>query len=272
MSENTLSAGDNAGLANDIIEKALADGEPKKPTSVVIKLPSDNLVDLPGGYITPAGEVVKTAEVRELNGFDEEAIAKSSTLGRVLNTIISRAVVKIGNEKATEEMLDKLFAGDRDALLVGIYSATFGNPAEVSAYCTGCADYITIGIDLEKEIETKTLTNPVEEQKFTITGRKHEYSVRLPDGLCQRELNSNLDKTVAELGSILLENTVTEIDGVVVYDKKAIKSIGLMDRREITKQLTDRNPGPQFKAVTVTCPTCEHEVVVPINLGVLFRV
>ena len=70
----------------------------------------------------------------------------------------------------------------------------------------------------------------------------------------------------------MLENTLDEIDGVVVYDKTAIKNIGLMDRREIIKEITKRNPGPQFKEVTVTCPTCDTEVVAPINLGVLFRV
>jgi hypothetical protein len=272
MTENTISASDNPALANDLINKALAETPTEDGLKKVdITPPSDNLVELPGGYLTPTGEVVKTAEVRELTGKDEEAIARATTVGRVLTLILSRAVVKVGDTLATEEVLDDLLAGDRDALLLGIYKATFGNPAELNAYCSGCEDYKTVNVDLSTEIKYRILGDPVGDRKFTVQGRGKEYTVILPDGRCQKELLTSTDKTVSELSTILLENTVSEIDGLVVYNKQSVKNMGVLDRRKIATEITKRNPGPQFEDLTVTCPDCESEVVVPISLGNLFR-
>lgn len=271
MSEATISASDNPALATEMIAKALAEPTQTEKPKVDITPPSDNLVDLPGGYVTPAGEVIKTVEVREINGRDEEAISRASTMGRVLNLLVSRAVVKIGETKATEGMLDDLLSGDRDAILLGIYKATFGPTAEIESWCGGCEEYKTIGIDINTDIKAKVLTDPIADRDFTVKGRNKEYKVTLPTGRCQKELNNSTDKTVAELTTILLENTVESVDGLVVYNKEVIKNMGSSDRRAIAKEIADRNPGPQFEDLTVTCPDCESEVVVPVSLGGLFR-
>jgi hypothetical protein len=270
MTENTISAAENATLANDLIEQALA--EPQETAeNIDIILPSDTSVDLPGGYITFAGEVVKTAEVRELTGKDEEAMARALTMGRVLNIILSRAVVSIGDEPATEEMLDDMFAGDRDALLLGIYKATFGNPAKIDAYCEGCDDFKLVEVDLDNEIKVKTLSDPIGDRTFTVEGLKGSYTVAIPTGRCQRELNNAAEKTIVELQSILLEFCVKGIDGKKVLNPATVKNIGLADRRTIANELAKRNIGPQLENLTTTCPDCESEVVVPVNLGTLFR-
>jgi hypothetical protein len=76
---NTMSAAANPAMANKAVQDMMAE----KPKEVEIRItpPSDTVVTLPGGYITSAGEVTTEAEVRELNGRDEEEI---STLGRLL--------------------------------------------------------------------------------------------------------------------------------------------------------------------------------------------
>ena len=272
MENTTIEAAKNPGLANKLAQEALAvEVEQEAPKEAVIKLPSDTVVDLPGGYISPTGEVIKTAEVRELTGRDEEILVKSTTIGRMLGTILSRGVVSIGGEKATEAMLDSLFTGDREALLLGIYRVTFGNPAELRAYCGGCDDYKDVSVDLLSDIKTKILADPMENREFTVKGKKHEYTVMLPTGVTQKELNNNPEKTLSELGSILLQNTVVAIDGQVVYNKEQILSLGILDRRKIGEEISQRSPGPKFEDIKVTCPECNTEVVVPISLGGLFQ-
>lgn len=270
MEENTLKAGENATLANDLIEKALA--EPQTEQTIQVKLPTPNTVNLPGGYRLLTGEVIRTAEVRELNGFDEEAISRTGTLGKAVNAIISRAVVKVGDEKATDDILDGLLSGDRDALALGIYRVTFGNEAELSGFCEGCSEFKTVNIDVDTDIKTKPLIDPVNDRQFIIEGRDSEYLVALPSGKCQKELNIvNGEKTLAEMQTILLEHCVVQINGTPVYSPTAVKKIGLVDRRKIAEEISKRNPGPQLEDVKVTCPDCGTEVVVPISFGALFQ-
>ena len=59
---NTINAAVNPAMANDLLNKAL--NEAPKEMTPEITSPSDTTVNLPGGFITATGEVVRTAEVR----------------------------------------------------------------------------------------------------------------------------------------------------------------------------------------------------------------
>jgi hypothetical protein len=269
MENNSLNAATNATLANDLIGKVLEDTAPAIEPAVITS-PSDTLVTLPGGYVTPTGEVIKTAEVRELTGRDEEAISKISNPARILNTVLSRAVVRVGNQSVTDEVLDHLLIGDRDSLLLGIYRATFGKHPEVGAWCAGCEDYKDVTLDLDAEVSVKALVDPINDRTFVVQG-KHKYTVTLPTGITARLISEDENKTVAELTTILLKQTVLQIDDSPVISPNQILNLGILDRRAIGAELTKRSPGPQFKDVELTCPDCGGEVVVPLNLGALFR-
>jgi len=270
MESNTISAAANPELVNELVEKAVHSGkENDQPKEVHIKFPTKVTVDLPGGYITPAGEVIREATVRELTGRDEEAISRVNTVGKALLTILSRGTVSVGNEPATEDLLDQLLVADREAILLGIYKATFGSTVEVTAWFNGESKLVEI--DLDSDIEIKTLKDPVADREFTVTHRNKEFLVALPNGIVQKELFKNFDKTTAELGTLLLEHTVIKINGERVYRKEQVQDLGLTDRAKISKEITDKNPGPQFTSIKVTDPESGVEAVVPINLGTLFR-
>jgi hypothetical protein len=260
-----------AQLNNSLIESVLASTE-TQPEKAVITSPSDTLVDLPAGYITSSGEVIKTAEVRELNGMDEEAISKSGSSGRAFATILSRAVVKVGETPATENVLDSLLVGDRDALMLGIYKATFGSEVEIPGYCAGCKDFKLAAADLNRDVTVKILVDPIVDRRFTVHGKKNEFLVTLPDGRAQKELSTAEDKTGPELTTILLNHTVLEINGQPVIGKAQLQNLSIMDRRAISDALNERLPGPQFEDIVIPCPDCSGEVVVPFSLGALFRV
>ena len=270
MENKTINAVTNAGAANALLEKALADAEPAKEVAKITP-PSDTLVNLPGGLILFTGEIVKTAEIRELTGRDEEALAKVTGFGRIFNTILSRAVVSVGLEKADDRILDQLLASDRDELLLGIAKATFGNTASLAGWCVECNEYKEVEIDIDTDIKRKTLQDPIYDRTFKVKGKKNEYTVTLPTGVTQRQLAANDDKNMAELSTLLLEQTVLEIDGTPLVSKIQVQNLPLLDRRKISQEIASRNCGPQFDDITLPCGECDGEVVVPISLGALFR-
>jgi hypothetical protein len=261
----TVKAGENTDLVNEKVAEVLTE---KKSKSVTVVPPSETLVTLPGGYATFTGEVTKEAEVRELNGKDEEAIARTPNVGRALITILNRGVVRIGNQPATEEMLDSLLAGDRDTLMVAIFKATFGNETTVTSICNSCNSLQDIEVDLNTALKIRPLTSS---RKFTVQCKIGEVVTLLPSGFTQKELVDNTDKTVAELTTILLENCVESINGTVVLDKSQVQELGINDRKMIAEEINKRAFGPLFDDVVLPCPQCESEVNVPLNLGTLFR-
>jgi Zn finger protein HypA/HybF involved in hydrogenase expression len=266
---NTINAAANPALANQLLNQAL--NEAPQETTPEIVSPSDTTVDLPGGYINSAGEVIRTAEVRELNGKDEEAISKTSNLGKALMTILQRGTVKIGSEVADEKTIDALLIGDRDAILLGIVKSTFGPKVEIQSYCSGCKDYKAVQIDIDEDIKIKKLSDPINDRVFTVKGKKLDYVLQLPNGVVQKAMIENMDKSSAELSTIILENTVVRIGESPVISKSQIQALSVVDRRTLVEELNNRAAGPQFDDVTITCPDCESEVLVPINLGTLFQ-
>jgi hypothetical protein len=268
--EQTVTAASNPGLANKLIEQALETTTPEKEP-IKIKPPLNNLVDLPGGYYSPDGEVIRTAEVRELTGKDEEAISRHNHIGKALMSVISRGTVKVGDIPATDEILDKMLSADRDALLLGIYRATFGNDAELNSFCEGCGTLKTVVVDTAEDIKVKTLQDPLEDRVFIVSGKK-EYKVTLPNGKAQKELaTADSDKNLAELDTTLLEYCVLEINGQQVLGRNQILAMGVTDRKKVLTEIINRNPGPKFDDVKATCPDCDGEVVVPISFGALFQ-
>lgn len=272
MAEQTVSAVNNPALANQLVKDALAGAVPEEPkTPLKIVAPADGSVTLPGGFLNVSGEVITTAKVRELNGLDEEAIARQNSLGKAITLILSRAVVSVGSESATETLLDGLLAGDADALMLGIYRSTFGDTVTIPSFCSGCADVKQVEVDLSTDLEYKGLLDPIGDRVFTVKGKNTDYEVMLPSRKVQREMMHGADKTTAELNSILLEGCVLKIGSAPVFSKTQVQSINLSDRKTILQAISERNPGPKFQGVQVDCGVCGGKVDVPISLGAIFR-
>jgi len=264
----TINAAENPELANKLAAEETKETKEKPKAEIVT--PQDNVVTLPGGYVTSTGEVFTEAEVRELTGKDEEAIARSSNAGKVLNGILTRGTVRIGDVEATEEVLDQLFIGDRDYLLLSIFQATFGETTETDGYCQGCQEYKSLEIDTTTDIKVENLDDPIGERRFQVKG-KQTYDCVIPTGKTQKELLANSDKTMAELTTILLAGTVRSINGSSVINRTQIQSIGLSDRRLIAEEVNKKTFGPIVDQVEAECPDCGGKVVSPISIGGLFR-
>jgi hypothetical protein len=266
--QTTLKAAENPTLANQIAAEAFAEKTEITPAQIVS---GQNLeVYLPGGFLTFSGEVLQTAEVKELTGKDEEAIAKTQNVTRIYSTVLQRGVVSLNGSPVTTDILNNMLLGDREALLMGIYRATYGDVAELLGMCTSCGNNETVGINLPQEIKVKPLLNPAEDRVFEVKGRTKTFTVTLPTGVTEHRLLDNTG-SAAEKITTFLEQTVLKIDGVNVLSKAQVQDLGMADRRKILEEIALRAPGPQFDDVTVECPKCGGELLVPVSIGAMFR-
>ena len=254
-----------------VINSAIEEVTKEAPVVITTVAPSNNEVNLPGGFITQEGTLVKYAEVRELNGSDEEAIAKAGSLGRVLNTILQKGLVSLGGEKVTKDSFDELLAADREAILLGIRRVTFGDTADFNVVCVGCGNESTVEIDLIKDIPVKELNNPIEDRKWEVELKSGTAIVGLPTGHTQRVLMENADKTTAELNTILLEGCVLAVNGKGSLGTSTVLKLGMADREKIISEVLEKNPGPRLGEVTKTCEACGEKIETPLSLVALFR-
>ena len=254
-----------------VLNAAIAEVTKEEPVVITPVAPSSNEVSLPGGYVTQEGVLIKYAEVRELNGSDEEAIAKSGSLARVLNTILQKGLVTVGEEKLTKDTFDELLSGDREAILLGIRRVTFGTTAEYNLVCQSCAKSSIVEIDLDKDIPVKELLNPILDRKWSVELRNGSATVTLPNGRAQTALMENSEKTTAELNTILLENCVLGVNGKGSLGASTVLKLGIADRETLIADILDKNPGPRLGEVTKTCEACGEVNPTPVSLVALFR-
>jgi hypothetical protein len=271
----TINAAENPAMANkllDEVNKLVTQEVVGAIPEVVLPSLPETEVKLPAGFIDPfEGVMYTTAEVRELTGADEEAIVKISDPGKALLAILERATVSIGGQPATKDMLGNLLAGDREALLLAIRKATFGAEVEVSTVCDKCPELQSFKIDLDTDVETKELEDPINDRSFTVDLKAGLAKVKLPTGDVQTKLINATDKNSAELDTLLLTSCVTEIADQPVLSSIRIRNLGINDRRTLLEEIAKRNPGPQLSEIKKACKNCGQEVSLPLTLAELFR-
>jgi hypothetical protein len=271
----TINAAENPAMANKLLEDVnnLVNQEVMGsiPEVVIPSLPETE-VKLPAGFIDPfEGTVTRTAEVRELTGSDEEAIVKISDPGKALLAILERGTVSVGGQPATKAILGVLLAGDREALLLAIRKATFGAEVELSTVCDKCPELQVFKVDLDTDVETKELDDPINDRRFTVDLKAGLAKVNLPSGDVQTKIINATDKNSAELDTLLLTSCVVEIGDQPVLDASRIRSLGITDRRTLLEEIAKRNPGPQLSEIKKACKNCGQEVSLPLTLAELFR-
>ena len=274
MNNETISAVENPELVQQIVSAAISMPEEEAvaeaPFATATLPPSGEVKLIAGIYNSFTGEMVDTAEIRELNGFDEEALSKINDFGRGLMTILQRGTVLIGDKPATQDLLDELLAGDREYLIIKIRELTLGSNIELEGMCPHCETDQKFNINLSEDVEIHRLEDPAI-RSFTVNGKAGEIVVDFPTGTVQRKLVASTDKTPAELDSILLKSCVSSIDGMTVMNQEQIRQLGMQDRRLILKELVEKNPGPDLTRLAKNCPACGLEVPIPLTLADLFR-
>ena len=244
----------------------------EEPEAVVTtRAPSESEVSLPGGFINQAGDLVKTAEVKELNGLDEEAIAKAGTTGKALSVLLQRGLIKLGSEPVSASDLDTLLSGDRDAILIGVRKVTFGETINVPVSCQHCSNEDVAEVNLTDDVPVNTLKDPVEDRVWTVKTKKGEVTVALPNGIVQKKLMENFDKTSAEINTLLLSGCIVSVDGAPSVGASTALSLSMADRSKIIEDIITKTPGPRLGEVKKACKACGENMNIPLSLVDLFR-
>jgi hypothetical protein len=267
-----------AGVSVDI-ERVMSTDKPRPEMPAA----ADTLVKLPSGVVID-GTVVRTAEPRELTGGDEEDLARAAASNRperLINTLLLAGVTSIGRVPATEDLLNRMLVGDRDALILGIREATFGSTVDFERYeCPGCGRAFALSIDLADVPVVEAAEPGATEFVVALKGGRVA-RVRHATGSDQIALMAATRErtlTVPEQDTVLLSRVVLAIDGgsgtwteLSANPIHVREALSMADRRTIMREMDKLRPGPRLDEVAVTCPDCAHADTVTLTVEALFR-
>jgi hypothetical protein len=274
--EQTLAAVADPARTNAIVRDALDTKPAEGPKLPQADLPPDTIVTLLAGLPDPETfEMVKEAEVRELTGIDEEILGRipPDKPERFFSTILKQGVVRLGQQKATPELLDDLLIGDRDLLMLKVRKATWGEHVRNGVYCAKCDEVFEYLFSVDTDIPIKPLDES--DRAFTVeisNGRLVD--MHLANGRTQHALLS-LGKDAANIGAIntaLLTSCVDRIDALAVAGEAPIRALTVRDRQKLLEALNERSFGPQLGEVSVLCQGCGDKLPAPLSLSTLFQV
>ncbi len=246
--------------------------------------PPADFVKLDGGFLFE-GEEYRSAVVRELTGEHEESLARALKSGNgyhFLQVLLECGVASIGDISESHKVkkaLRSMLIGDRDSLALAIRVATYGDTLEVLDWaCPSCGGKTSLELNLtEADVVPHKTLDKVSEIDFEVKLKKGKAKVRLPNGADQIFVFEDEDLTGAERDSRLLQRcvlSVTDADGkdhMMLLEPGYILKMSIPDRRAILKQLSERQPGPQYNEVKFTHEECGNEVTISMGLVDLFR-
>jgi hypothetical protein len=240
-----------------------------------IPQPPDNRVTLAYG-VRRDGEWLREAEVRELNGLDEEELARVGTdWPRFITTLVQRGTVSLGGEPMTPKMAAGLLIGDRELLILAIRRVTFGGEIEISGYeCPYCGESTELTIHLDS-IPRRDLP----------PSESGEYSVELRDGrsaIVHLPTAADQDHVLARAATMTPAQQNTEMlfrcllgirahsGDLLEVTSEGVRALGWADRRNVLRFLSDSQPGPRYDEVSFTHESCGREVPLPLSVASLF--
>lgn len=248
----------NAGLA-----KMLEGTRPDVP--VIEEPPSGHCTLLLG--IEHQGVRYRSAVVRELNGTDEEAIARlprnsANYSVLIVDLHLRRAVTQIGPVDVTKnpEVLGDLIVSDRDILFKEILLATYGTERDYErVVCPTCQFEMSLNVDIEGLIEITNPKSAFTSDRFVVELRdKRKVLMRYVTGKDQLAVFESVSRTPssAEANTAFIAHCLVKVDNEIVADPEEwSRQLGIVDRRKIVDALLDV-PAIGFKEVEVPCNKC----------------
>jgi hypothetical protein len=242
----------------------------------LMKPPTGNRTLLPGGYLDDEGNVHRDARIREINGSDEEAMARelrnpTINIPKVVDLLLKRTVEAVGTiDPLPPTVLNDMLTGDRAALMLAVRILTFGNDWEVPDFpCRMCGETFGTIVELDS-IPIKKLDNPMVQEVDVELRNDHTATVVLLTGGVQLEMVGDGNRTGPEEATIAIDRCIRKLDGMPVAGPIAQK-MSMADRRKIVAAMSGSQPGPQMEEVMVTCTECGREANYTVSLVDLFR-
>jgi hypothetical protein len=231
----------------------------------------------PGGAVTlhtglpRNGGTARDAVVREMNGFDEEAVAKiavsnGGNLTKIIDTIVQRCTESVGGEALGSADFANMTLGDRDELYLGIIEATFGDSKTFTIECKSCSEPNDIVFSLRDDIKRRSDPSPTFDRPVALPSGKIAvlHPVRVCDG---EKVFDGSDRTAAEQNTLLLAQCVVSVDGIPVQSLLIMQALGVKDRRALVQAIEDAQAGPTFGEHEVPCAHCSEPLRFTVSGG-----
>ena len=245
------------------------------PRIPLMQTPPGNNALLPGGYLDAEGNLHTDARIREINGSDEEAMARelrnpAINIPKVVDLLLKRTVLAVGTIESTPRVLSDMLTGDRAALMLAVRILTFGNDWEVPDFpCRLCGQSFGTIVELDS-IPIKKLDNPMVQEIDVELRNGHNATLGLLTGGIQLAMVGDGNRTGPEEATIAIDKCIKKMDGMPVGGPVAQK-MSMADRRKVVTAMADAQPGPQMEEVMVTCTECGREANYTVSLVDLFR-
>jgi hypothetical protein len=256
---------------NDSLARMLEDTRPDVP---LIADPPAGTVELLWG-IERDGHRYKTAIVRELNGGDEEALARLPAGNVNYNVMVVDlhlrcGVVQIGGIDIAKDRnaLGELLIFDRDILFKEILLTTYGKQRTYrDVLCPTCGFAVDLYVDVEALVEIRD-NREFSSDRFVAELRDgRQVLMRYVSGNDQLGVFQSTTRplTTAEANSAFLASCVEKVDGKAVANPQEwSRELGAADRATIVEALL-AIPSIGFKEVEVPCEKCGERLPTKIT-------
>lgn len=242
---------DRARALNQVISDP---GEPPK-----IALPGDPRVTLSMGVPRDGHKGRTDASVREMTGSDEEAIAKLAAadagFGKVVDAIVQRCTVSVGDKPLTQAEFDHLTVGDRDALFVAVVRLSFGDERQFMIPCGACNKRSEVHFSITEDIKYREVPEDLAWERTVALANDHTAVVTPLLRKQAATLYDGSERTLAEQATLLISECVTEVDGEPMTHDRAL-ALSVRDRRTLIEAINATQTGPIFGDHEVDCPNC----------------
>ena len=183
-------------------------------------------------------------------------------LGRQRNTI-ERSLVALAlayPEKSWDEM-ESLPIGQRDALLMRLYAATFGTVVQACHRCPACDEKVEVDLALTEFLASDV--PPVEPLEFHYEG--YDVSFRLPDS---RDLTGILNmESEADARRFLASECIREIrENDSVVERYLLDDSFVMT---LSSQIAESDALAEIE-IELKCPDCDHLWNSSFDIGSFF--
>ena len=232
------------------------------------------------GYKDENGVMHTEFEYREMNGTDEEAIAKpkvKSSGSMVTRVILERCITRIGSiEKESVKpsewtnIIQSLAIGDQDFAMLKIREISLGDEFEVSHKCPSCKTKINSVFTLD-ELPLIPYSG-VEEIEFELPrgykdkeGTVHKFGVlRHATGLDREALDKVVTQNPSMANTLLLARCIKSLGTAPITDD-LLRNLSMRDRNYLFSLIRDTSFGYDVSDFEIECPSCERELSISFN-------
>lgn len=235
------------------------------------------IVNLPRG-LYQGGTWKTEAEVRELTGADEEALARAKESLDFFDLVLAHGVVRVDNINLAgmpvserQAALRELLVGERSQLLLAVLIATYGNEKTLNLTCPHCEMEQEASLFLKEDFKPKVVED-VQASTFHYSSSKGEdIEYRLVTGADQLEALKRKGATTAEQNTLILSRCITKVNGAIVVSQVDFaRNLGMKDRTALLNAMVSKQPDLDL-SVQMGCVGCGGDIILALGWGDLFR-